>query len=55
VCDHHTLRNTTDRPLMDVRIYIPVPLDDERQRISEFRIERDRPVRLILAASAPRS
>jgi transglutaminase-like putative cysteine protease len=36
---HHAVRNRTDRPLAGVRVYLPIPQDDEAQTVRELRIE----------------
>ncbi len=43
---HHLIRNKTDAELKEVVVYLPVPWDDEYQQVSDFRVERDRPVRI---------
>jgi transglutaminase-like putative cysteine protease len=43
---HHVLRNKTDAILKDVVVYLPVPESDAYQQVTEFRVERDRPVHI---------
>jgi transglutaminase-like putative cysteine protease len=42
----HTLRNRTDRELVDVRVYLPVPQSDAYQLVSDYRVERGGPVHI---------
>jgi transglutaminase-like putative cysteine protease len=43
---HHKLKNRTQATLKEVIVYVPVPESDAYQEVREFRIERDRPVRI---------
>lgn len=43
---HHKLRNRTQAPLKEVVVYLPVPQSDEYQQVRDFRVERDRAVRI---------
>lgn len=43
---HHAVRNTTDRELRDVVVYLPVPQSDAYQQVEDFRVERSVPVRI---------
>lgn len=43
---HHVLRNKTDAVLKEVIVYLPIPESNEYQQVTDFRVERDRPVQI---------